>query len=230
MKPVRVLLADPAWEFNDRKAFRKDNPEKKARFGIGAAGHYAMGCETTADVCALGSLIQSVIAEDCYLFLWSTCSHMPDAIDVMRAWGFDFKTVAFAWVKTYPKSGEFFKGRGCYTPPNLELVLLGRPKKSKCWQSGAGSKPSQIVCEPQPRDTTKKGKPIIHSRKPESVHQALERWLAPQIGDHAMMELYARERRPGWVCLGGDVTGGKTLADSLCSYALELAGVTNGRA
>lgn len=220
-KPVRVLLADPAWQFNDRKATRKDNPAGKPKFGLGVARRYGMGVQQTSDIEALGTLIKSVIAPDCYCFMWCTCSHLPDAIKVLEAWGFKYRTVAFAWVKTTSKSGEWFKGPGSYVPGNLEIVLLGRPKKCKLWHTNKGTKPFQIVCAPQERDLNAKGHPIIHSRKPADVHERIESWLGHQIGDHAMLELYAREKRPGWVCLGGDVTG-RDLAQDLADYACRL--------
>jgi N6-adenosine-specific RNA methylase IME4 len=215
----RVILTDPPWSYNDRRKFRKDNPHKKAVFGIGAEGNYSIGTMPTEDICALGEKIKLISADDAYLFLWATCPRLPDALEVMEAWGFEYVTVAFNWVKTNKNSGTPFSAPGAYSWSNMEPVLLGKKRIKKLWHSNASGceKPHQIILEPHPRN--EQGK-IIHSRKPESMHIALEKWLGPFLGDYGMMELFATQQRPGWTCLGHAISG-KTLD-------IELDEIVNG--
>src|SRR3569833_2281982 len=59
------------------------------------------------------------------LFMWATSPKLPLAFEVMAAWGFDYKSMAFVWIKTNKKSEGFFTGMGFYTRQNAEFVLLG---------------------------------------------------------------------------------------------------------
>ena len=219
MNKVRVLLADCPWEYADRREHRKDNPEGKTKFGIGAEGNYEMGTQKLDYLIGLGPAVKAVCADDAYCFLWATLPNLPDALALFPHWGFKYVTTAKVWVKVYPKSGETFKGPGRYTQSNAELLLLGRRPKSKCWHSNKGWRPGQIVetefeesvvYEPHPRN--EQGK-IIHSRKPAIFQEEIEKWLGPQLQGFSMMELFARERRQGWTCLGGDLSGNDILID-----------------
>ena len=57
--------------------------------------------------------------------MWATFPNIAEAIKVLEAWGFVYKTAAFVWVKTYAKSGRPFWGMGAYTRANAEVCLLG---------------------------------------------------------------------------------------------------------
>lgn len=213
----RVILADPPWFFNDRKAVRRDNPQRKPKSGIGAHRRYSAGTQKTPDICAIGPDVQRVAAPDAYLFCWTTNAHLPDALQVISAWGFVYsKCIAFAWVKTNPVAGTPFYGPGYYTAGNVELCLLARPKGAPCWHPAEGYKPSQIVMAPQVRDD--RGK-VIHSRKPAEVHERLEIWLGSDMAGHGFLELYATQHRPGWTCLGHALSG-NDIRDDLRRLAL----------
>ena len=58
-------------------------------------------------------------------FMWATFPNIADAIKVMEAWGFKYKTAAFVWVKKNAKNGRNFMGLGAYTRANAEVCLLG---------------------------------------------------------------------------------------------------------
>lgn len=115
---------------------------------------------------------------------------LPQALDLMEAWGFAFKTVVFNWVKLN-KSGEtkrvaddpFFTGLGYWTRANPELCLLGTRGK--------------------PRRQLKAVRRLVvserreHSRKPDEIYDRIE-----QLVDGPYLELFARERRGRWDAIG----------------------------
>src|SRR5689334_15450921 len=86
MARYSILLADPPWAFQNWSA---------RGAGRGASRHYAV--MSLDDICALP--VASVAAKDATLFLWATGPMLPEALRVIEAWGFQFKTVAFVWTK-----------------------------------------------------------------------------------------------------------------------------------
>jgi len=216
---IRVILADPPWQHNDRKAVRKDNPEQKTRLGMGAAGNYGRGTMPTADIAALGPWVQAVCMPDAYLFLWVLESMPHDHLQVLEAWGFEQVCTAFSWTKTNRVAGTPFFGPGKYTAGNLERCILARRNRKKfcCWHSTAEGawKPAQAIVEPHECDENNRK---IHSRKPAEVHQRIERWLGPYLEGCGMLEMFATQDRPGWVCLGDSVTG-RDIKDDLADLA-----------
>lgn len=202
----RVLVVDCPWQYNDRKGTRRDNKAKIPKSGYGAQGNYSQGVMSLAELEALGPELDRLTAPDAYLFMWATCPRLQEAMTLMRSWGFRYVTVAFQWTKTTLSDG-FRKGPGRYVPANMELVLLGVKGKGRPWHPSTGSKPAQEVRLPHPRNPLT-GK-IRHSRKPEEIQDRIERWLGDHIGDQGYLELFATRNRPGWTCLGWDVTGRK---------------------
>lgn len=57
--------------------------------------------------------------------MWATFPQIADALRVMEAWGFEYKTCAFVWIKKNRKSNTNFWGMGAYTRANAEICLLG---------------------------------------------------------------------------------------------------------
>lgn len=76
--------------------------------------------------------VETLAAKDCLLFLWATFPMPPEALRLIKAWGFTFKTVAFVWLKRNKKSPTWFYGLGHWTRGNAEICLLakrGHPKR-----------------------------------------------------------------------------------------------------
>jgi N6-adenosine-specific RNA methylase IME4 len=134
----------------------------------------------------IGLPIQHLFADDCALFIWATDPLLPRAIDLMRAWGFEYKTVAFYWVKlnSAAKHGaDFFTGLGYWTRANPEQCLLatrGKPVRR-------AKDVRRLVVE----------KRREHSRKPDCVRDRIERLVAGPY-----LELFGRETKPGCDCWG----------------------------
>lgn len=138
-----------------------------------------------AEICRLP--VQEIAAPDCLLFLWATMPKLPEAMEAIRAWGFKYTTCAFTWIKTNSKSGGIYSGLGHWTNGNAELCLLakrGHPKRQ-------AKNVKQIVMSARGR----------HSAKPAEVRERIVR-LA---GDLPRVELFARERVPGWDAFGDEI-------------------------
>lgn len=82
------------------------------------------------ELCALP--VAELAAPDSALFLWATFPQLPEALRLIRAWGFTYKTVAFVWLKQNRKSEGWFYGLGFWTRGNAEVCLLatrGHPRR-----------------------------------------------------------------------------------------------------
>lgn len=124
--------------------------------------------------------------DDAVLFLWTTGPKLPIALEVVRAWGFTYKTIGFTWVKRNRKSDSWFWGLGFYTRANAELCLVatrGSPTR-------LSASVHQIVESPVGR----------HSEKPEEVRKRIE-----QLYTGPYLELFARRRAPKWDAWGLEV-------------------------
>src|SRR5262249_41637981 len=139
------------------------------------------------DFHALASLpVVDVAAADCALFLWAVDPLLPRALDLIRAWRFEYKTVAFYWVKLNTAAkheGDYFTGLGYWTRANPDQCLLATRGKP----SRRAKDVRRLVVE----------KRREHSRKPDCVRERIERLVAGPY-----LELFGRETRPSWDCWG----------------------------
>ncbi|NAL20034.1 DNA methyltransferase, partial [Escherichia coli] len=115
-KTYNILYADPPWRY-----------EQKAVQGAAEKLYPTMSID---ELCALP--VETLAEKDCLLFLWATFPQLPEALRLIKAWGFTFKTVAFVWLKLNRKSPTWFYGLGYWTRGNAEICLLakrGHPKR-----------------------------------------------------------------------------------------------------
>ena len=114
---------------------------------------------------ALGEQIDKLAADDCALFLWSVMPQLPEALEVITAWGFRYKTAGFTWVKLN-KSGEGFKtGMGYWTRANPELCLLATRGAPERLNKDVAQLMTEGVITVPLQD---------HSAKPREVHGRIE--------------------------------------------------------
>jgi N6-adenosine-specific RNA methylase IME4 len=139
--------------------------------------------------------VQDLAADNCALFLWVTPPLLPDCLTVVEAWGFKYKTVGFTWVKTYRGSDNYFMGMGSYTRTNAELCLLAFKGKLTRVHKGVRS----LVVSPVRQ----------HSQKPDEVRNR----IVQLFGDVPRIELFARQRSPGWDAWGNQTTSDVELVD-----------------
>lgn len=125
---------------------------------------------------------------DAALFMWATDAHIPDALELYRAWGFRYVTVAFVWSKK-TVNGKTVSNLAPWTLKNCELCLMGT--RGRMVQYKQKNNIPQLVEAIRTR----------HSEKPEEVRRRIEELF----GDVPRIELFARKRFHGWDCWGNEV-------------------------
>ena len=108
-KRYQIIYADPAWSYENKSLNRG-----------GAARHYV----TMSDEDIYNLPISNLAENDAVLFLWTTFPKLQAGLDTVKAWGFEYKTCAFVWVKENKKAKSWFWGMGRWTRSNAEIVLL----------------------------------------------------------------------------------------------------------
>jgi len=137
-----VIYADPPWSFRNWSA---------KGTGRNAISHY-----DCLDFPALAALpVSDLAADNCALFLWATDPLLPRAFELIKAWGFEYKTVAFYWVKfnsAAKHDADYFTGLGYWTRANPEQCLLATrgkpPRKAKDVRRLVVEKRENIVISP----------------------------------------------------------------------------------
>jgi len=173
MNHYRVIYADPPWTFSTY-----------SRKGKGRSAEAYYDCMSLDAIKALP--VAEWAANDCVLLLWTTDPLLPTAFDVIRAWGFTYKTIGFYWAKlnksadpTIYSDSSFFAGLGFWTRANPEICLLatrGHPLRRR-------ADVRKLIVSPRRE----------HSRKPDEAYGRIER-----LCEGPYLEMFARSTRPGW--------------------------------
>lgn len=166
-----VIYADPPWPYKDKMS-----------------GHsFSLDHEyQTQPLKWIQNLpVRDIAAKDCVLLLWVPNPQLPDGLDVMKAWAFRFKTVAFVWSKL-TKHHKRVANLGRWTMGNVEMVLLGTRGKPQRLSRNV----KQFI-EAERRE---------HSRKPDELKRRIEELIGgPRI------ELFARgQSGEAWDQFGDD--------------------------
>jgi len=181
MKKYQIIYADPPWSYKDKRTHAgKNNPTGAG----GAEKHYKTMClENIKNL-----PVKNIADTNCHLFLWATCPLLPDAIEVLKSWGFKYIGVCYVWVKMKNDMSDFRRdGIGNYTLNNAELCLLGRKGEYK----RESRTEKQIILHPKTK----------HSQKPKYARESIVRL----IGNLPRIELFAREKTEGWDVWGNEV-------------------------
>jgi N6-adenosine-specific RNA methylase IME4 len=188
----RSIAIDPPSHFRARTALQVANPGSRRD----TERHYA-----TMAFEELAALPVATLAapEGCHLFVWTSGPFLPQALRLIEAWGFRYSTRAFTWVKTKRSTAsaqlefmvplseaDLHVGLGLTVRHQTELVLLGR--RGNCRRAAKDVREAIIAPVRQ------------HSRKPDEFYRRVERYC-----DGPYLDLFARERRPGWDAWGDEV-------------------------
>jgi len=181
-----AIAADPASHFSSYTAIQSQNPSSRRD----NERHYRT--MPLAELMALP--VRDLAAPNCHLFMWTSGPFLPQALQLMVAWGCKYSTRAFTWLKT--KRGwdghsplaesDFPVGLGLTVRHQTEFVLLGW--RGNCRRNAKDVR--ELILAPRRE----------HSRKPDEFFRRVERYCAGPY-----LEMFARERRPGWDAFGDEV-------------------------
>lgn len=189
-----IIYADPPWSYNQMGKLEGCTPYP------------------TMSVDDLKRLPVPQIADaTSVLFLWVTNPLLDKALDLMRAWGFEYKTVYKVWCKRWP-NGNVVSGCGWWSRPSTEMVLVGtRGSGYMQWK--------QTFSEPQEFTSVRRK----HSEKPDEVRESIRTFFdAPGL---RRIELFARTQGPGFDAWGLEIPGFFASADPAPATTPLAAGV-----
>lgn len=167
-----IILADPPWRFESWTA---------AGTGRSAEQHYpTMHYDELAKLHIPRQVNQA-------LFLWAVWPMLSEALDLIGAWGFSYRTIAWVWIKAKSSGFGFHTGLGYYTRANTEPCLLAVRGKMPVARHDIQA----LIYAPVKE----------HSRKPADQYRKIEA-LYP---DCSYLELFARQKRDGWDAWGNEV-------------------------
>lgn len=166
-----IIYADPPWTYKDR--------------GCNGAAAKQYNLMKEAEIKNLP--VEKLADKNCVLFMWTTYPKLPEALEVIKAWGFIYKSIGFQWIKQNKSGIGYHFGLGRWTRGNTECCLLATKGKPKRKSAGV----SQLIFAPIAR----------HSQKPGAVREK----ITELMGDLPRIELFARETCDGWDCWGDEV-------------------------
>lgn len=173
-RKYNIIYADPPWSFSSWS----DKAQK----------HVTKYYRTMTKENIQSLPVEAIADKNAVLLMWATFPNLPMAIETIKAWGFNYKTCAFTWVKQCKRSDNLFWGMGYYTRSNAEICLIAT--KGKPLKRLSHKVHSVIVSHIEK-----------HSKKPDEARKR----ILELFGDVPRIELFAREHSEGWDCWGDEV-------------------------
>jgi len=170
-KKYQIIYADPPWSYQGKM------------MNSSVTDHYSV--MSIKNICNIP--VKEIADKDCILFMWVTMPKLNECFEVINAWGFEYKSCAFTWVKRNKKSNSWFMGLGRWTRANAELCLLATKGNPKRISAGVHS----IIDTPIEK----------HSKKPEITKEK----IIQLVGNLPKIELFARQKTNGWDAWGNEV-------------------------
>jgi N6-adenosine-specific RNA methylase IME4 len=171
----KTILADPPWQFQNRTG--KMAPE-----------HKRLNRYSTMKLDEIKALPVNKVADSpCHLYLWVPNALLPDGLEVMKSWGFQYKS-NIVWEKIRKDGGPDGRGVGFYFRNVTELILFGIKGVNARTLDPARSQVNLI--RTQKRE---------HSRKPDEIFDIIER-----CSSGPFLELFARGTRDNWTLWGDE--------------------------
>jgi len=170
-KKYNIIYADPAWRYQGKM------------MNSSVTDHYDV--MSINDICNLP--VKDIADDNSILFMWVTLPKLNEFMKVVNAWGFEYKSTAFVWVKKNKKADSFFMGLGRWTRANPEICILAT--KGKIERKSKSVRQLQVF----PIDK--------HSKKPNQFKDL----IIELCGDLPRIELFARNTTPGWDVWGNAI-------------------------
>lgn len=174
-KKYNTIYADPPWQFQNRTG--KIAPENKKLMRYETM--------TLEEIKALP--VGNIAGDKSHLYLWVPNALLPAGLEVMKAWGFEYKS-NLVWEKVRKDGGPDGRGVGFYFRNVTELLLFGIKKKSAPNRTLAPARSQVNILRTMKRE---------HSRKPDEMISIIE-----SCSQEPRIELFARGVRPGWEMWG----------------------------
>lgn len=172
-RKFRTIMADPPWRFTNRTGKVAPEHRRLARYTT----------LSTQEICELP--IENFTEPTSHLYLWVPNALLPEGLQVMRAWGFQYKA-NLVWRKIRKDGGSDGRGVGFYFRNVTELVLFG--VRGKNARTEAAGRRQVNYMESRKRE---------HSRKPDEQYKIIE-----ECSKGPYLELFARGTRPEWTYWG----------------------------
>lgn len=163
-KKYQIIYADPPWRYNFSKSNSREIENQYKTMSLEDIKGLDIPSENNS-----------------VLYLWATAPKLIEALEVMKSWGFEYKT-QLAWDKEIIGMGYWFRGQH-------ELLLVG--VRGKFSPPEQGLRISSVYRE-------KRGK---HSVKPDRIREYISEWYP----DKVKIELFARQKTDGWDVWGNEV-------------------------
>ncbi len=166
----QVLYVDPPWRYEDAEPTR--------------------AIENNYPTMTLDEIkaLEPPAADDSVLLMWATSPKLAEALEVVEAWGFEYRT-CMAWVKADPETGKQHVGMGYYARQQHELLLIA--KRGDLPVPAENTRPPSVVTAPRTQ----------HSAKPERFYELIE----AMYPDFTRVEMFARLNRTGWHAWGNQI-------------------------
>ena len=186
-----IIYADPPWHYNGKMQFDKSSAGKE-KIDL-SRNIFISAANFNYPTLKIGELkklrVQDIASEDSLLFLWATNPFLDQAIDLGKAWGFEYRTVIFVWNKMVHNPGK-------YNLSYCELCLLF--KRGRIPTPRGARNTRQLINAPRGE----------HSEKPLEVARNIE----AMFPHHKRIELFARRKLAGWSVWGLDAGPGAAIA------------------
>ncbi len=166
----QVLYVDPPWRYEYAETTTREIENNYPTMSI-------------EEIKALGDQVPA--ADDAVLFMWATSPKLAESMEVLDAWGFDYRT-CMVWVKADEEKGTQHIGMGYYARQQHEILLIA--KRGELPVPAATDRPASVVTAPRTQ----------HSAKPERFYELIEA-MYPKF---SRCELFARGERSGWAGWG----------------------------
>ena len=176
-KKYQIIYADPPWSYSLFPGREMDKTKSRT-----ASSHD----EVMRFIDILDLPVKEIADKNCVLFMWATAPLLPEALYTIKSWGFEYKTIAFTWIKKN-KCGSNFWGMGSWTRSNPEYCLLAIKGNPKSVSHSVHSVIETVIEE--------------HSKKPGIVREK----IVELCGDLPRIELFARQKIEGWDSVGNQL-------------------------